>query len=76
MTKGPEHGRLPLNIRNHFFTAQVTKRWQKVPREVVRSPSLETSKRHMDVVVDNGLRVVLLEQGVGPRGPFQPPPSL
>jgi len=65
MVKGLEGRRLQLNIRNRFFMVQVTKHWLKVPREVMGSPSLETFKRCIDVVMDNGLWVVLLEQGVG-----------
>ena len=75
MMKGLERRRLQLSIRNHFFMVQVTKRWQKVPREVVESPFLETSKLLMGVVTDNGLWVVLFEQGVGPDDPQRSLPT-
>lgn len=37
-----KHKRLPLNIRNHFFTAKETE--QMLPRGIVRSSSLKMSK--------------------------------
>ncbi|KAK4821408.1 hypothetical protein QYF61_019309 [Mycteria americana] len=36
-----KHRRFPLNIRKHFFTVRVTECWHRLPREVVKSPSLE-----------------------------------
>jgi len=58
-----KHRRFPLNIREHFFTVRVTECWHQLPREVVESPSLETLKSHLDVVLGNWLCVALLEQG-------------
>jgi len=45
-----------------------TKRWHRLPREVVESPSLEILKSCLDMVLGNWLnkQVTLLEQGVGP----------
>ncbi|KFQ85444.1 hypothetical protein N337_11139, partial [Phoenicopterus ruber ruber] len=48
-----KHRRLPLNIRNHFFTEKVTKHWHRVPREVVESVSLEIFKSCLDMVMGN-----------------------
>lgn len=36
-----------MNIRNSFFTERVIKYWNRLPRAVVDSPSLEEFKNHV-----------------------------
>ncbi|GAB0175560.1 hypothetical protein GRJ2_000021200 [Grus japonensis] len=48
-----EHRKFHFNMRKNFFTLRMTEHWNRLPREVVESPSLEIFKTCLDMILCN-----------------------
>jgi len=46
-----KHGKFNLNTRKNYFPLRMTEHWNRLPREVVESRSLETFKTSLDKVL-------------------------
>jgi len=46
-----KHRKFHLNMRKNFFTLRVMEPWNRLPRRVVDSPSLEIFKTRLDKVL-------------------------
>lgn len=47
------HGRLRPDIRKRFFTGGVIKHWNRLPKDMVESPSLEVLRKRVAVALGN-----------------------
>jgi len=46
-----KHRKFQLNMRKNYFALRVIEHWNRLPREVVDSPSLEISKTRLEEVL-------------------------
>jgi len=46
-------GRIRSDVRKTFFTMRVVRHWNRLPREAVKAPSLETFKGRLDGALNN-----------------------
>lgn len=70
------HRKFYLNMRKNFLTVMVIERRNRLPREVVDSPSLEILKSCIGTVLSNVVGETLLGQGGWARWPPVVPSSL
>jgi len=60
-----EYRKFHTNMWKNFFMVRVTELWNRLPREVVDSPSTEMFKIHLDTYLCNVLYETYFSRGVG-----------
>jgi len=48
-----EHRKFCTNMWKNFFMVRMMEPWNRLPREVVESPTMETFKTHLDAYMCN-----------------------
>jgi len=73
-----KHRKFQLNTRKNFFPLRVTEPWNRLPREVVDSPSLEIFKTRLDQgpVLQSALGDPAFAGGFGSDDPQRSLPTL
>lgn len=67
-----QHRNSHLNKGNgFFFTARKTEHWNRLPRKIMESPSLEISKTFLDMVQVGDFAWTEVLDHLSVRGPFQ-----
>jgi len=68
-TRGNRHklklSKFRLNMRKKFFPLRVTEHWNRLPREVVESPSVEIFKPCLDAVLCSLIRSYKMKNPLG-----------
>jgi len=71
----PKLRKFHLNMRKNFFPLRVAECWNRLPRDVVDSPSLEILKTHLDKVLCSLLQVTCFGRGFGVDDPQRSLPT-
>ena len=70
-----KHKKFHRNMQKYFFKIRVMEQWNRLPREIMESPSMETFKTHLDAYLCDLLQGTCFSRGLGSVisiGPFQP----
>jgi len=60
-----EHTKFHTNMQKNLFMVKMTEYWNRLPREVVESPTMEIFKTHLDTHLCNLLQGACFSSRVG-----------